>query len=99
MHTMMLVFFLVLQMPPAPPEGWDKVGIVTVLVIAVFVVGTAFLREWVVPGARYKAKEEECNAFREENNSLRADNMTLWREKVDDAREAGELARLIRGRG
>lgn len=90
----MSLTLLVLQVPN-PPDGWEKAGIVTILVLAVFLIGTAFLREWVVTGTRYKAKEEDCNMLRKDNEALRADNMRLWGEKVEDAKESGELARAI----
>lgn len=57
-------FAAALQMPPAPPSGWERAGIVTILVVGFCVTGWAFLRKWVVPGYMYEAKDKECMELR-----------------------------------
>lgn len=68
-------YLLLSQMPPAPPTGWERVGIVTLLVVAIFVIGLAFFRPWVVVIQQYTEKAEECEKYRamSEHERQRAD--------------------------
>lgn len=54
-----------LQLPPPPPATWERVGIITLLVTTICIVGFAFLKQWVVPGTFYRAKEAECLSLRQ----------------------------------
>lgn len=77
---------------PGYLSGFDKLGIVAILVGIILLGGMAFVREWVVPGSRYDEKVAECQKLAEEN-------ARLWREKVEDAKESEVIAKAyIRNR-
>ena len=77
---------LLMQLSATSASGWERVGIVGLLVTGITIVGLAFQMEWVVPGGRYKEKTAECEKLRE-------DNMRLWAEKVEDAKESEMVAK------
>lgn len=77
---------LLTQITPEAASAWADVPLAALLIAALVIGATAFVREWIVAGTRYKAKEEECEILLQENKQL-------WREKVDDAGESAKIAR------
>jgi uncharacterized protein HemX len=58
---------------PAPDyfASWEQAGIVTVLVAAIFIVGAAFLRGWVVPKGQNDRERERADKAEAQNEKLR----------------------------
>jgi hypothetical protein len=60
----------------------QNLGLIGVLTIALL----GRYRGWWVDGPTHRKTEERCGV-------LQAENTTLWKEKVEDAKEQGELAK------
>lgn len=71
-------------MPSAPPEGWEKVGIITLLVIAISLVGWVFLSQKVVPGMWYQAKVQECDEERERADRAEQRYVDLLKADIEE---------------
>ncbi len=75
-----------LQALPPPPTGWERAGIVTILVAALFFGALAFYREWIVPGSRALRDREAAMAviddLKEENREQNAQIVRLASDMV-----------------
>lgn len=87
------------QMPPNPPVGWERAGIVTILIVVGFTMALAFLRPWVVVISQYRAKEAECEQERkraeEERNRADAGEAKYVQILLSDIEERKSRDRTI----
>ena len=60
------------QISPDVASSWANVPVAGLLIVALGLVTLAFIREWVVPGFRLKAKEAECEQWKQELQSERS---------------------------
>lgn len=88
-------FFLLSQMPPAPPTGWERVGIVTLLVVAIFVIGLAFLRPWVVVIKQYTDKVAECEEQRHRAEKAETKYVELLQADIDERKSRDKTLELL----
>lgn len=86
---------LLSQMPPPPPAGWERIGIVTLLVLAIFVIGLAFFRPWVVVIKQYTDKVTECEEQRTRAVDAELKYVQLLQADIEERKSRDKTLELL----
>lgn len=89
-----LVWALIIfaQMPDAPPSSWERIGLVTFLILALTVGGTLFMTERIVPGKRLRDTEADCERLREELKQEKESSAAMMKDWMADVRRTQSIA-------